>query len=131
MLSKMVLTAWAGVNCVGVVAAVMAATMFAWTQSGARANDKKSGSTRDSVARGKDVFDKKCGLCHNADSDVKKIGPGLKGIFKRGTFTINTNKITDQSLKLWIETGDALMPPFKDVLDANQIKDVVAYVRTL
>ena len=83
------------------------------------------------MARGKDVFDKKCGLCHSADSDVKKIGPGLKGIFKRGTFTINTNKVTDQSLKLWIETGDALMQPFKDVLNANQIKDVVAYVRTL
>jgi cytochrome c len=129
MLSKMVL--WARVNCVGIVAAVIAATMFASTQFGARANDKKSASKRGSVARGKDVFDKKCGLCHNADSDVKKIGPGLKGIFKRGTFTINTNKVTDQSLKVWIETGDALMPPFKDVLDANQIKDVVAYVRTL
>jgi|SRR5580693_8992227 cytochrome c2 len=102
MLSKMVLavSVWARVNCVGIVAAVIAATMFAWTQSGARANDRKSASTHDSVARGKDVFDKKCGLCHNADSDVKKIGPGLKGIFKRAAFTINTNKVTDQSLKL-------------------------------
>jgi cytochrome c len=131
MLSKIVLPVWPRVKCVGTAAAVMAATMLAWTQSGAGANDKKSAPTRDSVARGKDVFDKKCGLCHNPDSDVKKIGPGLKGIFKRGTFTINTNKVTGQSLKLWIETGDALMPPFKDVLDANQIKDVVAYVRTL
>jgi mono/diheme cytochrome c family protein len=122
MLSKMVLIALPRVNCVGIVAAVTVATMFAWTQSGARANDKKSGSTRDSVARGKDVFDKKCGLCHNADSDEKKIGPGLKGIFKRGTFTINTNKVTEQSLKLWIETGDALMPPFKDVLNAIRSK---------
>jgi mono/diheme cytochrome c family protein len=84
-----------------------------------------------SAARGKDIFGKKCGVCHNADSDVKKIGPGLKGIFKRGTFTINTNKVTDQALKLWIETGDALMPPFKDVLDTDQIRDVVAYVKTL
>jgi hypothetical protein len=41
MLSKLVPTAWARVNCVGIVAAVMAATMIVWAQSGARANDKK------------------------------------------------------------------------------------------
>ena len=84
-----------------------------------------------SAARGKEVFDKKCGLCHYAESDAKKIGPGLKGISKRGTFTVNNNKVTDESLKAWIENGDSLMPPFKDVLEAAQIKDVIAYVRTL
>src|SRR5437016_14086698 len=56
---------------------------------------------------------------------------GLKGLGKRGTFTVNNNKVTDESLKTWIENGDNLMPPFKDVLDAPQIKDVVAYVKTL
>ena len=79
----------------------------------------------------KDVFDKKCGVCHYADSDSKKIGPGLKGIGKRGTFTVNNNKVTDENLKTWIENGDSLMPPFKDVIDDSQIKDVIAYVKTL
>lgn len=83
------------------------------------------------AARGKEVFDKKCAVCHYADSDAKKIGPGLKGISKRGTFTVNSNKVTDESLKTWIENGDTLMPPFKEVLEAPQIKDVVAYVKTL
>ncbi len=83
------------------------------------------------VARGKEVFDKKCSVCHYADSDAKKIGPGLKDISKRGTFTVNGNKVTEDSLRTWIENGDSLMPPFKDVLEAPQIKDVVAYVRTL
>jgi mono/diheme cytochrome c family protein len=83
------------------------------------------------AARGKEVFDKKCGLCHFADSDAKKIGPGLKGIGKRGTFSVNNNKVTDESLKAWIENGDSLMPPFKDTLEEAQIKDVVAYVKTL
>jgi mono/diheme cytochrome c family protein len=83
------------------------------------------------AARGKEVFDKKCGVCHYADSDAKKIGPGLKGIGKRGTFSVNNNKVTDESLKTWIENGDSLMPPFKEVLEAPQIKDVVAYVKTL
>jgi cytochrome c len=83
------------------------------------------------VARGKEVFDKKCAVCHYADSDAKKIGPGLKDISKRGTFTVNGNKVTEESLRTWIENGDSLMPPFKEVLEAPQIKDVVAYVRTL
>ena len=92
---------------------------------------KNSAASAEAAGRGKEIFDKKCAVCHYADSDAKKIGPGLKGISKRGTFTINNNKVTDESLKTWIENGDSLMPPFKEVLEAPQIKDVIAYVRTL
>jgi mono/diheme cytochrome c family protein len=99
----------------------------------AKPHGKKSAAKTDTaaVARGKEVFDKKCAVCHYADSDAKKIGPGLKGMSKRGTFTVNNNKVTDEALTTWIENGDTLMPPFKDVLDPAQIKDVVAYVKTL
>ena len=83
------------------------------------------------VGRGKTVFQQKCSVCHYDNSEQKKIGPGLKGLSKRGTFSVNGNKITDDSLKTWIENGDQLMPPFKDVLEAGQIKDVIAYVKTL
>jgi cytochrome c len=83
------------------------------------------------VARGKEVFEKKCSMCHFADSDQKKIGPGLKGLSKRGTFSVNGNKVTTESLKTWIENGDALMPGMKDSLEPAQVKDVVAYVKTL
>jgi mono/diheme cytochrome c family protein len=84
-----------------------------------------------SAARGKEVFEKKCAVCHFADSDAKKIGPGLKGISKRGTFTVNGNKVTTESLTTWIENGDSQMPGMKDNLEPAQIKDVVAYVKTL
>jgi mono/diheme cytochrome c family protein len=91
-----------------------------------------AGKTDDAaVARGKDLFQQKCSTCHYDTSDAKKIGPGLKGLNKRGTFTVNNNKVTDENLKTWIENGDSLMPPFKDVIDDNQIKDVIAYVKTL
>jgi cytochrome c len=91
----------------------------------------KGGANAAAVARGKDLFQQKCALCHYDTSDQKKIGPGLKGLNKRGTFTVNNNKVTDDNLKTWIENGDQLMPPFKDVLEPGQIKDVIAYVRTL
>jgi cytochrome c len=96
----------------------------------AKSTNKKA-APKGSATKGKDVFDKKCGMCHFADSDAKKIGPGLKGLYKRGTFTVNNNKVTDELLKTWIENGDTLMPPFKDVLEADQIVDVIAYVKTL
>jgi cytochrome c len=88
-------------------------------------------ATAGSAAKGKEVFEKKCAMCHFADSDQKKIGPGLKGIFKRGTFTVNGNKVTTESLKTWIENGDSMMPGMKETLEPAQIKDVVAYVKTL
>jgi len=97
----------------------------------AKTAPKKAAAGKGSATKGKEVFDQKCGICHFADSDAKKIGPGLKGISKRGTFTVNNNKVTDESLKTWIENGDSLMPPFKEVLDEQQIKDVIAYVKTL
>jgi len=100
----------------------------------APAKKSASGGAKGSAAaaaRGKTVFEKSCAVCHYADSDAKKIGPGLKGLSKRGTFSVNNNKVTDENLKAWIENGDALMPPFKDSLEAAQIKDLIAYVKTL
>ena len=97
----------------------------------AGATQKTSSSNAAAVKRGKDVFQQKCSVCHYDNSEQKKIGPGLKGISKRGTFSVSGNKITDDSLKAWIENGDQLMPPFKEVLEPGQIKDVVAYVKTL
>ena len=64
-------------------------------------------------------------LHHFAESDQKKIGPGLKGISKRGTFSVNGNKVTAESLKSWIENGDTQMPGMKDTLDPAQIQQAL------
>src|SRR5258708_21454037 len=50
-----------------------------------------------SAARGKEVFEKKCAMCHFADKEEKKIGPCLKGLSKRGTFTVNGNQVTTEA----------------------------------
>jgi cytochrome c len=122
---------------VAIAALALAGALFAQeptnkTQDPAtKTQSKKSANDGAAVARGKEIFEKKCALCHYADSDAKKIGPGLKGLAKRGTFTVKDGKVTDESLKEWIENGDTQMPPFKDVLEPAQIKDVIAYVKTL
>jgi cytochrome c len=116
-----------GITVVLICGALAGAGMLL-AQSSAK---KSSGANSAAVGRGKSLFQQKCSICHYDTSDQKKIGPGLKGISKRGTFSVNGNKITDESLTNWIENGDQLMPPFKDVLEAPQIKDLVAYVKTL
>jgi cytochrome c len=79
---------------------------------------------------GKTVFGTYCGICHLSDSAEKKIGPGLKGLGKRGKFA-DGNKIDDASLRAWIEKGGKTMPPFKDTLSAEQMRDVLVYLKTL
>jgi cytochrome c len=116
-----------GIALLAVAGAVLAQDPPAKTTTKKAASHASGGS----AAKGKEVFDKKCAMCHFADSDQKKIGPGLKGISKRGTFTINGNKVTSESLRTWIENGDSQMPGMKDSLEPAQIKDVVAYVKTL
>ncbi|HYL62076.1 MAG TPA: c-type cytochrome [Candidatus Methylomirabilis sp.] len=116
-----------GAAAMAMTGVVLAQNQPVKTSAKKAAASKSSGS----AAKGKEVFDEKCGVCHFADSDARKIGPGLKGIGKRGTFTVNNNKVTDDSLKTWIENGDSLMPSFKEVLDEQQIKDLIAYVKTL
>jgi cytochrome c len=116
--SALIAAGFAGLLCVGTLLAQASTT-------------KNAAPNAAAVGRGKTVFQQKCSVCHYDNSDQKKIGPGLKGLAKRGTFSVNGNKVTDENLKTWIENGDQLMPPFKDVLEAGQIKDVIAYVKTL
>jgi cytochrome c len=113
------------------IAAGFVGLLGAGAQLAQTATTKTAAPNAVAVARGKTAFQQKCSICHYDNSEQKKIGPGLKGLSKRGTFSINGNKITDENLKAWIENGDQLMPPFKDLLEARQINDVIAYVKTL
>ena len=117
--------------CKGSLTAIGIAALLAAGSLLAAGTGKTSTGNAAAVKRGKDVFQQKCSVCHYDNSDQKKIGPGLKGLSKRGTFSVNGNKITDESLKTWIENGDQLMPGFKEALEPGQIKDVIAYVKTL
>ncbi len=82
------------------------------------------------VQRGKKIFNFRCAVCHFSQSPAKKIGPGMKGLSKRGHFA-DGKPVDDASLRKWIETGGKNMPGFKDSLNAAQIHDLVAYLKTL
>src|SRR5579862_4549538 len=55
--------------------------------SAAPQEDKKDApktAAKGDAAKGKAVFEDNCAICHNADSTEDKVGPGLKGLFKKG-----------------------------------------------
>lgn len=94
--------------------------------------EKKSvaGKHAGNISEGQEIFEKRCAVCHFASSDKKKIGPGLKGLGKRQTFA-EGKLINDKTLQAWIENGGKNMPSFKGIITAEQIRDLIAYLKTL
>lgn len=80
--------------------------------------------------KGKAVFDDNCAVCHNADSDEKKMGPGLKGLFKKEKMN-NGKKPTEANVKAVIAAGGNGMPAFSDMLSDEERDNVIAYLKTL
>jgi mono/diheme cytochrome c family protein len=81
------------------------------------------------ATKGKAVFEQ-CSVCHNPDSNVKKMGPGLKGLFKKDKMT-NGKKPGDATVKARIDEGGSGMPAYKDMLSDSEKDDLLAYLKTL
>src|SRR5438309_5826622 len=79
--------------------------------------------------KGKEVFEQ-CGVCHNADSTEKKMGPGLKGLFKKDKMS-NDKKPTEANVRAKIDEGGNGMPQYKDMLSDQEKDDLIAYLKTL
>ena len=88
-----------------------------------------SAADKGDAAKGKEVFEQ-CSVCHNADSDEKKMGPGLKGLYKKEKLT-NGKKPSDATVKAKIEEGGNGMPAYKDMLSDQEKEDLLAYLKTL
>lgn len=89
------------------------------------AQKKKAGDAE----KGKEVF-QQCGVCHNADSTEKKMGPGLKGLFQNEKMN-NGKKPTEANVREKIDEGGNGMPSYKEMLSDEEKNDVIAYLKTL
>ena len=78
---------------------------------------------------GKELFRQHCSSCHFTETTVQKIGPGLKGLYQR-TFS-DGRRVTDASLERWMEAGGKDMPGFKESVKPEQIRALIAYIKTL
>jgi cytochrome c len=82
------------------------------------------------ASKGKQVFDGNCAVCHNADNNEKKMGPGLKGLFKKDKL-VNGKKPTEANVRARVDEGGNGMPAYKDILSDPDKDDLVAYLKTL
>lgn len=79
--------------------------------------------------RGEGLFLQRCSLCHLPRKlkfgSPPVVGPSLSGLFKEAD--------ADQQkfLRVVILKGDAKMPGFQYGLEANEVDDLIAYLKTL
>lgn len=83
------------------------------------------------AAKGKEVFEENCGVCHDALSTDLKMGPGLKGLFKRANLESNGKPANDANVMGKMNEGGNGMPPYKDILSAADKAILLAYLKTL
>ncbi len=79
--------------------------------------------------KGKELFEQ-CSVCHNADSTEKKMGPGLKGLFKKAKLN-NGKKVTDENVMAIINAGGNGLPAYEEMLSKEEKANVLAYLKTL
>jgi cytochrome c2 len=82
------------------------------------------------AAKGKEVFDQ-CSVCHNADSTETKMGPGLKGLFKKAKLSTTGKPVNDANVLEKINEGGNGMPGYKDTLSDAEKANLIAYLKTL
>ncbi len=87
---------------------------------------KKAGDT----AAGQDLYKSNCAVCHFADKTDKRIGPGMKGLFKREKL-FDDRPVNEENVRNLILNGGGKMIPFKEKLDSKQVDDLIAYLKTL
>jgi cytochrome c len=81
------------------------------------------------AAKGKETFEQ-CAVCHNTDTDERKMGPSLKGLFKREKL-VNGKPVNTENVKALINSGGNGMPSYADMLSDEEKDNVIAYLKTL
>lgn len=81
------------------------------------------------AAKGKETFEQ-CAVCHNADTPEQKMGPSMKGLFKRKSLK-SGKPVNDANVTAQINAGGNGMPAYQDMLSAEEKANLLAYLHTL
>jgi cytochrome c2 len=83
------------------------------------------------VAKGKEIFEQ-CSGCHSVDTDEKKMGPSLKGLFKKEKMS-SGKPVSEENVKAIIDKGNVEkgMPAYEEMLSEEERVHVLAYVKSL
>lgn len=86
-------------------------------------------SAKGDATKGKETFEQ-CAVCHNVDTDEKKMGPSLKGLFKH-KMLVGNKPVNDANVMAQINNGGNGMPAYADMLSADEKANLLAYLHTL
>jgi mono/diheme cytochrome c family protein len=75
------------------------------------------------------LYKSHCAMCHGADGTGNT--PMGKRLNLKDLASAEVQHMTDADFKQIIENGKGKMPAFKSKLKAEQVQDLVAYLRTL
>ena len=113
-----------------VCAALLAALLLAACDSGmVRKSDAELG-LNPTQASGRHVYDRYCGMCHDAYSSRNLRGPSLQGLFKK-QYMPSGAPANDDRIRDVVVLGRSKMPGFGRVLSQQQVDDLLAYLHTL
>ncbi len=87
------------------------------------------------VELGEKIFNKRCKVCHNPLTAQRKIGPGLKGVYKREAES-GIGILTEARLHEWLQNPKSLkpntrMPKYGAMQDKVQRQAVIDFLKTL
>jgi mono/diheme cytochrome c family protein len=113
-----------------VMAACLGLTALAGCDVERRKSDAELGLKPQQVT-GRKIYDNYCDRCHRPYSTKGKKGPGLKGIFQHPYLSLSGLPANDDRVTDIIRNGRPDMPGYSQVLSAQDIQDLLAYLHTL
>jgi mono/diheme cytochrome c family protein len=112
------------------VAACLVLTAFAGCDVERRKSDAELGLNPQQAA-GRKLYDNYCDRCHRPDSTKGKKGPGLKGMFQHQYLSQTGLPANDDRVTDIIRNGRPDMPGYSQVLSAQDMQELLAYLHTL
>jgi mono/diheme cytochrome c family protein len=95
-----------------------------------RKSDAELGLTPQQSA-GRKLYDNYCDRCHRPYSTKGRKGPGLKGLFQNKFLPQTGLPANDDRVTDIIRNGRPDMPGYSQVLNAQDVQDLLAYLHTL
>ncbi len=89
-----------------------------------------TGPDRDSIKKGKELFQSKCLFCHDPHSRKASYAPGLKDILKEKMLPVSKKPATPKNIVSQFRKPYRDMPQFS-FLTENEVQDIIAFLNTL
>ncbi len=79
---------------------------------------------------GRETFANNCAICHYPDKEKTKVGPGLKGLFRKTLTPVERIPVTEENIRSRIKKGGKHMPPYSHIKEPA-LSALIIYLKSL